>query len=75
MNITHSQCQILPYYTTLTSPLSIVKSMEMEKLLKFFTYLHRLGCYQHIMLFGCSLAFPKCIRDGADRYFGTKSIQ
>ncbi|XP_043726919.1 atrial natriuretic peptide-converting enzyme isoform X3 [Cervus elaphus] len=68
MNITHSQCQILPYYTTLTSPLSIVKSMEMEKLLKFFTYLHRLGCYQHIMLFGCSLAFPKCIRDGADSH-------
>ncbi|KAI4572412.1 hypothetical protein MJT46_005480, partial [Ovis ammon polii x Ovis aries] len=68
MNITHSQCQILPYYTTLTSPLSIVKSMEMEKFLKFFTYLHRLGCYQHIMLFGCSLAFPKCIRDGADSH-------
>uniref|UniRef100_A0A8C2QUS5 Corin, serine peptidase n=1 Tax=Capra hircus TaxID=9925 RepID=A0A8C2QUS5_CAPHI len=68
MNITHSQCQILPYYTTLTSPLSVVKSMEMEKFLKFFTYLHRLGCYQHIMLFGCSLAFPKCIRDGADSH-------
>uniref|UniRef100_A0A8C6FZG1 Corin, serine peptidase n=1 Tax=Moschus moschiferus TaxID=68415 RepID=A0A8C6FZG1_MOSMO len=74
MNITHSQCQILPYYTTLTSPLSIVKNMEMEKFLKFFTYLHRLGCYQHIMLFGCSLAFPKCIRDGADLCRGGKSF-
>ncbi|XP_015105485.2 atrial natriuretic peptide-converting enzyme isoform X3 [Vicugna pacos] len=66
MNITHSQCQMLPYHTTLTPLLSIVKNMEMEKFLKFFTYLHRLGCYQHIMLFGCILAFPKCIDDGDD---------
>ncbi|XP_032352875.1 atrial natriuretic peptide-converting enzyme isoform X7 [Camelus ferus] len=66
MNITHSQCQMLPYHTTLTPLLSIVKNMEMEKFLKFFTYLHRLGCYQHIMLFGCSLAFPKCIDNGDD---------
>ncbi|XP_036709075.1 atrial natriuretic peptide-converting enzyme isoform X2 [Balaenoptera musculus] len=68
MNITHSQCQMLPYHTTLTPLLSIVKNMEMEKFLKFFMYLHRLGCYQHIMLFGCSLAFPECIGDGDDSH-------
>uniref|UniRef100_A0A8C3LWF3 Corin, serine peptidase n=1 Tax=Chrysolophus pictus TaxID=9089 RepID=A0A8C3LWF3_CHRPC len=67
INITNSQCQMLPYnYTTLTSVLSIVKSIEMEKFLKFFSYLSRLSCYQHIMLFGCSLALPECISDGDD---------
>ncbi|XP_069712202.1 atrial natriuretic peptide-converting enzyme isoform X4 [Phaenicophaeus curvirostris] len=67
INITNSQCQMLPYnYTTITSVLSIVKSIEMEKFLKFFSYLHRLSCYQHIMLFGCSLALPECISDGDD---------
>ncbi|XP_066173143.1 atrial natriuretic peptide-converting enzyme isoform X2 [Sylvia atricapilla] len=66
-NITHSQCQMLPYnYTTVTSVLSIVKSVEMEKFLKFFSYLNRLNCYQHIMLFGCSLALPECISDSDD---------
>ncbi|ELK33632.1 Atrial natriuretic peptide-converting enzyme [Myotis davidii] len=68
MNITHSQCQMLPYHTTLTPLFSIVKNMEMEKFLKFFMYLHRLSCYQHIMLFGCSLAFPECVGDGDDRH-------
>uniref|UniRef100_A0A663LZ37 Corin, serine peptidase n=1 Tax=Athene cunicularia TaxID=194338 RepID=A0A663LZ37_ATHCN len=67
INITNSQCQMLPYnYTTITSVLSIVKSIEMEKFLKFFSYLSRLSCYQHIMLFGCSLALPECISDGDD---------
>ncbi|XP_068799068.1 atrial natriuretic peptide-converting enzyme isoform X2 [Struthio camelus] len=67
INITNSQCQMLPYnYTTLTSVISIVKSIEMEKFLKFFSYLNRLSCYQHIMLFGCSLALPECISDGDD---------
>uniref|UniRef100_A0A8B9TGG9 Corin, serine peptidase n=1 Tax=Anas platyrhynchos TaxID=8839 RepID=A0A8B9TGG9_ANAPL len=67
INITNSQCQMLPYnYTTLTSVLSIVKNIEMEKFLKFFSYLSRLSCYQHIMLFGCSLALPECISDGDD---------
>ncbi|EDL89997.1 corin, isoform CRA_b [Rattus norvegicus] len=67
VNITHRQCQILPYHSTLAPLLPIVKNMDTEKFLKFFTYLHRLGCYQHILLFGCSLAFPKCIVDGDDR--------
>ncbi|KFO99340.1 Atrial natriuretic peptide-converting enzyme, partial [Calypte anna] len=67
INITNSQCQMLPYnYTTVTSVFSIVKSIEMEKFLKFFSYLNRLSCYQHIMLFGCSLALPECISDGDD---------
>jgi corin len=65
---------MLPYHTTLMPLFSIVKNMELEKFLKFFIYLHRLGCYQHIMLFGCSLAFPECITDGDNRYFGTKSF-
>ncbi|KAM8803084.1 atrial natriuretic peptide-converting enzyme isoform 1-T2 [Rhynchonycteris naso] len=68
VNITHSQCQMLPYHSALTPLSSIVKDMEMEKFLKFFMYLHRLSCYQHIMLFGCSLAFPECIGDGDDSY-------
>nr|XP_035149642.1 atrial natriuretic peptide-converting enzyme isoform X2 [Callithrix jacchus] len=68
MNITHSQCQMLPYHATLTPLLSVVRNMEVEKFLKFFTYLHRLSCYQHIMLFGCSLAFPECITDGDDSH-------
>lgn len=73
INITYSQCQMLPYnHTTLIPVLSIVKSIEMEKFLKFFGYLHRLSCYQHIMLFGCSLALPECISDGDDRYLGTE---
>ncbi|XP_060102280.1 atrial natriuretic peptide-converting enzyme [Heteronotia binoei] len=69
INITYNQCQMLPYnHTTLTPMLSIVKSIEMEKFLKFFGYLYRLSCYQHIMLFGCSLALPECISDGDDSY-------
>ncbi|RMC14124.1 hypothetical protein DUI87_09213 [Hirundo rustica rustica] len=73
-NITNSQCQMLPYnYTTVTSVLSIIKSIEMEKFLKFFSYLNRLNCYQHIMLFGCSLALPECISDGDDRTHTMKS--
>nr|XP_027793443.1 atrial natriuretic peptide-converting enzyme [Marmota flaviventris] len=67
MNITHSQCQMLPYHNTMTPLISVIKNMKMEKFIKFFTYLHRLNCYQHIMLFGCSLAFPECIIDGDDR--------
>ncbi|XP_076992902.1 atrial natriuretic peptide-converting enzyme isoform X2 [Tamandua tetradactyla] len=66
MNITHSQCQMLPYHTTPTHFFSIAQIMDTEKFLKFFMYLHRLSCYQHIMLFGCSLAFPECINDGDD---------
>ncbi|XP_016063186.1 PREDICTED: atrial natriuretic peptide-converting enzyme [Miniopterus natalensis] len=66
VNITHSHCQMLPYHTTPASPAPIVKDMDVEKFLKFFMYLHRFGCYQYIMLFGCSLAFPECISDGDD---------
>ncbi|KAM7326386.1 hypothetical protein ACRRTK_014864 [Alexandromys fortis] len=69
MVLTHSQCQILPYHSTMAPLLPIVKTMDMEKFLKFFMYLHRLSCYQHILLFGCSLAFPECIIDGDDRSF------
>lgn len=74
MVLTHSQCQILPYHSTMAPLLPIIKTMDMEKFLKFFMYLHRLSCYQHILLFGCSLAFPECIIDGDDRYFGAKSF-
>ncbi|KAM6440612.1 atrial natriuretic peptide-converting enzyme isoform 4-T4 [Liasis olivaceus] len=69
INISYSQCEMLPYnQTTLTSVLAIVRSIEMEKFLKFFGYLNRLGCYQHIMLFGCSLALPECISDGVNSH-------
>ncbi|XP_071980888.1 atrial natriuretic peptide-converting enzyme isoform X2 [Engystomops pustulosus] len=69
VNITHSQCQLLPYNHTIPkSVYSFVKSIDMEMFLKFFSYLSRLSCYQHIMLFGCSLALPECFNDGDDSY-------
>ncbi|KAG9479580.1 hypothetical protein GDO78_011545 [Eleutherodactylus coqui] len=69
INITYSQCQLLPYnHTVPKSVYSFVKSIDMEMFLKFFIYLSRLSCYQHIMLFGCSLALPECISNGDDSY-------
>ncbi|XP_062837693.1 atrial natriuretic peptide-converting enzyme [Anolis carolinensis] len=69
INITYSQCQMLPYNRTTSTPvLPIVKSIEIEKFIKFFGYLNRLSCYQHIMLFGCSLALPECIINGDDSH-------
>ncbi|XP_053314401.1 atrial natriuretic peptide-converting enzyme [Spea bombifrons] len=69
VNISYSQCQMLPYNNTVSkSVYSFVKSIEMEMFLKFFSYLNRLSCYQHIMLFGCSLALPECISHGDDSY-------
>ncbi|KAJ0006164.1 hypothetical protein NQD34_013437 [Periophthalmus magnuspinnatus] len=59
--ISEPQCHMLPYNQTwLTSPLNVVKSSEVDMLLRFFSYLSRLSCYRHIMLFGCSLALPQC---------------
>ncbi|XP_075051401.1 atrial natriuretic peptide-converting enzyme [Mixophyes fleayi] len=69
VNITHSQCQLLPYnHTVPKSVYSFVKSIDMDMFLKFFSYLSRLSCYQHIMLFGCSLALPECMSHGDDSY-------
>ncbi|XP_030047209.1 atrial natriuretic peptide-converting enzyme [Microcaecilia unicolor] len=69
INVTYSQCHMLPYnHTTRTPSPSIVKSIEIDRFLKFFSYLNRLSCYQHIMLFGCSLALPECISDGGDSH-------
>uniref|UniRef100_A0A7N8X1E6 Corin, serine peptidase n=1 Tax=Mastacembelus armatus TaxID=205130 RepID=A0A7N8X1E6_9TELE len=54
------QCHMLPYNQTwLSSSTAVVKSSEVDML--FFSYLGRLSCYKHIMLFGCSLALPECI--------------
>ncbi|XP_055012645.1 atrial natriuretic peptide-converting enzyme [Boleophthalmus pectinirostris] len=61
--ISEPQCHMLPYNQTwLTSPLNVVKSSEVDMLLRFFSYLSRLSCYRHIMLFGCSLALPQCFQ-------------
>ncbi|XP_063313991.1 atrial natriuretic peptide-converting enzyme [Pelobates fuscus] len=69
LNITHNQCQMLPYnHTVSKSVYSFVKSIEMEIFLKLFNYLNRLSCYQHIMLFGCSLALPECVSDAGESY-------
>ncbi|XP_075423072.1 atrial natriuretic peptide-converting enzyme [Ascaphus truei] len=69
VNVTYSQCQMLPYnHTVSKSVSSFVKSIEMEMFLKFFNYLNRLSCYQHIMLFGCSLALPECFSHGDDSH-------
>uniref|UniRef100_A0A8C4RLK4 Corin, serine peptidase n=1 Tax=Erpetoichthys calabaricus TaxID=27687 RepID=A0A8C4RLK4_ERPCA len=63
-----SKCLLLPYNkTSLTSRLAVVKSIEIEMFLKFFSYLNRLGCYRHIMLFGCSLSLPECLEKGDKR--------
>uniref|UniRef100_A0A665TVG9 FZ domain-containing protein n=1 Tax=Echeneis naucrates TaxID=173247 RepID=A0A665TVG9_ECHNA len=62
MNKRSPQCHMLPYNQTwLSSSVAVVKSSEVEMLLRFFSYLSRLSCYRHIMLFGCSLALPECI--------------
>ncbi|XP_013771612.1 atrial natriuretic peptide-converting enzyme [Pundamilia nyererei] len=65
--IVEPQCHMLPYNQTwLSSSVAVVKSSEVDMLLRFFSYLSRLSCYRHIMLFGCSLALPECIAaDGA----------
>ncbi|XP_061566492.1 atrial natriuretic peptide-converting enzyme [Cololabis saira] len=60
--IMEPQCHMLPYNQTwLSSSVAVVKSSEVDMLLRFFSYLSRLSCYRHIMLFGCSLALPECI--------------
>ncbi|KAK1889726.1 NF-X1-type zinc finger protein NFXL1 [Dissostichus eleginoides] len=63
--IDEPQCNnMLPYNLTwLSSSVAVVKSSEVDMLLRFFGYLSRLSCYRHIMLFGCSLALPECIAD------------
>ncbi|KAM8939509.1 atrial natriuretic peptide-converting enzyme [Pelodytes ibericus] len=69
VNITYNQCQMLPYNHTVPKLVySFVKSIEMEMFLKFFSYLNRLSCYQHIMVFGCSLALPECVSHGDESY-------
>uniref|UniRef100_A0A671WE53 Corin, serine peptidase n=1 Tax=Sparus aurata TaxID=8175 RepID=A0A671WE53_SPAAU len=56
--IVEPQCHMLPYNQTwLSSSVAVVKSSEVDML--FFSYLSRLSCYRHIMLFGCSLALPE----------------
>ncbi|XP_034020436.1 atrial natriuretic peptide-converting enzyme isoform X2 [Thalassophryne amazonica] len=60
--IVEPQCHMLPYNQTwLSSSVAVVKSSETDMLLRFFSYLSRLSCYRHIMLFGCSLALPECV--------------
>ncbi|KAL0970524.1 hypothetical protein UPYG_G00243230 [Umbra pygmaea] len=60
--ISEAQCSMLPYNLSSQSPaITLVRSSEVQMFLKFFSYLHRLGCYRHIMLFGCTLALPECI--------------
>uniref|UniRef100_A0A8C4X475 Corin, serine peptidase n=1 Tax=Erpetoichthys calabaricus TaxID=27687 RepID=A0A8C4X475_ERPCA len=67
-DVSVSKCLLLPYNkTSLTSRLAVVKSIEIEMFLKFFSYLNRLGCYRHIMLFGCSLSLPECLEKGDKR--------
>ncbi|XP_061664988.1 atrial natriuretic peptide-converting enzyme isoform X2 [Syngnathoides biaculeatus] len=63
------QCHMLPYNQTwLSSAVAVVKSSEVDMLLRFFSYLSRLSCYKHIMLFGCSLALPQCFHDVGTRH-------
>uniref|UniRef100_A0A8C9WFE7 Corin, serine peptidase n=1 Tax=Scleropages formosus TaxID=113540 RepID=A0A8C9WFE7_SCLFO len=67
-DISESLCHMLPYnQSSVSSRRAIVKSTEVEMFLKFFSYLNRLSCYRHIMLFGCSLALPECVTEGDDK--------
>ncbi|XP_008322950.1 atrial natriuretic peptide-converting enzyme isoform X2 [Cynoglossus semilaevis] len=73
--ITEPQCHMLPYNQTwLTSSVAVVKSSEVDMLLRFFSYLSRLSCYRHIMLFGCSLALPECYIDTADGTHNNRQV-
>ncbi|XP_062871418.1 atrial natriuretic peptide-converting enzyme isoform X2 [Trichomycterus rosablanca] len=65
--ITEPQCYMLPYNRSGVLPgVTVVKQGEMEMFLRFFTYLNRLNCYSHIMLFGCTIARPQCVSDGGN---------
>uniref|UniRef100_A0A8C2ZVD4 Corin, serine peptidase n=1 Tax=Cyclopterus lumpus TaxID=8103 RepID=A0A8C2ZVD4_CYCLU len=55
--IVEPQCHMLPYNQTWLLWLCF----------RFFSYLNRLSCYRHIMLFGCSLALPECTAGTHDR--------
>ncbi|XP_051517006.1 atrial natriuretic peptide-converting enzyme-like isoform X1 [Myxocyprinus asiaticus] len=67
-DITESQCHMLPYNQSGVLPgMTVVKSSELQMFLKFFSYLSRLSCYRHIMVFGCSIALPQCISHGNRR--------
>ncbi|XP_048453889.1 atrial natriuretic peptide-converting enzyme isoform X1 [Rhincodon typus] len=61
-NLSYSLCEILPYnQTTVPYYLSNYSNTDMEMFIRFFSQLNLLRCYQHIMLFGCSIALPECI--------------
>ncbi|XP_032884034.1 atrial natriuretic peptide-converting enzyme isoform X2 [Amblyraja radiata] len=61
-NASHSLCEMLPYkQTTSVSYLSHFNITDVEILIRFFNQLKQMRCYQHIMHFGCSIAFPECI--------------
>ncbi|XP_072424881.1 atrial natriuretic peptide-converting enzyme isoform X5 [Chiloscyllium punctatum] len=61
-NLSYSLCEILPYNQTTVPPyLSNYSNSDMEMFIRFFSQLNLLRCYQHIMLFGCSIALPECI--------------
>ncbi|XP_035377176.1 LOW QUALITY PROTEIN: atrial natriuretic peptide-converting enzyme [Electrophorus electricus] len=67
-DISEGQCRILPYNQSGVLPgATVVKSGELEMFLKFFSYLNRLSCYRHIMLFGCAIALPQCIQQSNSR--------
>lgn len=53
---------MLPYNQTGLLPgATVVKGSELQMFLKFFSYLSRLSCFKHIMLFGCTIALPQCV--------------
>ncbi|KAL6484056.1 hypothetical protein MHYP_G00089290 [Metynnis hypsauchen] len=69
-DVTESQCHMLPYNQSGVLPgATAVRGAELEMFLKFFSYLNRLSCYRHIMLFGCSIALPQCIKQGDSSRF------
>uniref|UniRef100_A0A3B4F5F5 Corin, serine peptidase n=1 Tax=Pundamilia nyererei TaxID=303518 RepID=A0A3B4F5F5_9CICH len=71
--IVEPQCHMLPYNQTwLSSSVAVVKSSEVDML--FFSYLSRLSCYRHIMLFGCSLALPECIAADGCQMFSSATL-
>ncbi|XP_062899264.1 atrial natriuretic peptide-converting enzyme isoform X3 [Mobula hypostoma] len=58
-NVSPSQCEMMPFHQTT----SILNTIDMDFYLSVFLQLQHIKCYNHILLFGCSIAFPGCIND------------
>ncbi|CAM9597931.1 unnamed protein product [Lampetra planeri] len=56
--ITSSECGMLPYAETIMAALPPV---DLRLLITFFQDLQQLGCYRHMLSFGCAVVHPQCL--------------